>query len=90
MKDYFFELVDFALSQLTGTEVLLLKFDGEASDFVRFNHGRVRQPLSVTQRYLALTLIQDQRQQRVTFSLTGNKATDCELLTQQLGVMRHQ
>lgn len=90
MKAYFFELVDFALGQLTGTEVLLLKFDGEASDFVRFNHGRVRQPLSVTQNHLALTLIQDQRQQCVTFSLTGNKATDCELLIQQLGVMRYQ
>ncbi len=88
MKDYFFDLADFAISKLTGTEVLLLKFEGEASDFVRFNHGRVRQPLSVRQQHLALTLIDKQRQQRMSFALSGNKTEDCTLLLQQLNAMR--
>ncbi len=51
-------------------------FDAEASDFVRMNHGRIRQPGSVAQRYLRLHLIRGQRHAEQCFSLTGDLARD--------------
>ena len=39
MKELFFTLADHAFAGLEGSEVLLLNFSGEVTDFVRFNHG---------------------------------------------------
>jgi len=47
MKQLFFDLVAHANGLLRGREVLLANFDGEESDFLRFNHARVRQPMTV-------------------------------------------
>ena len=42
-------LVAGASARLSGDEVLLASYSGERSDFVRFNHGAVRQAGSVEQ-----------------------------------------
>ncbi len=88
MKDLFFDLADFAIAQLTGKEVLLANFSGEASNFVRFNRGRVRQPLSVRQAYLTLTLIEGQRHDGVTLALTGNAEQDRAAIAHAIDSMR--
>jgi len=44
MQTYFNGIADFLTSQLSGDEVLTMGFNGEDSDFVRFNHSKVRQP----------------------------------------------
>lgn len=67
MKELFFELAAHAIGQLRGEQVLLANFAGETSDFVRFNRARVRQPMTVAQAYLSLTLIEGRR--RATFRL---------------------
>jgi predicted Zn-dependent protease len=76
MQSLFFDLVDYATTKITGSEILLANFAGEQSDFVRFNRGRVRQPGSVQQAYLTLTLIDGRRRDAVTLSLSGDQSTD--------------
>ncbi len=54
---YFFDLADFLSAQLTGQEVYTAWLSGETSDFIRLNHGKVRQPGTVHQYSLSLDLI---------------------------------
>jgi predicted Zn-dependent protease len=76
MKEHFFDLTEYAVGQLQGSEVLLANFSGETSDFVRFNRARVRQAGSVTQASLCLTLIDQGRRQRNMLSLAFNDSAD--------------
>ncbi|MBT3342581.1 MAG: TldE/PmbA family protein [Gemmatimonadetes bacterium] len=71
MKSDFYELADEACAKVTGNEVLLLNFSSEETDFVRFNHSKVRQPGHVQQRYLTMQLIDGQRHTSVQITLTG-------------------
>ncbi|MFN3566695.1 MAG: TldD/PmbA family protein [Burkholderiaceae bacterium] len=76
MKQRFLELADHAIAQLRGDEVLLVNFAGEETDFVRFNHAQVRQPMSVRQAHLALSLIESGRRNNVTLTLSGDASQD--------------
>jgi predicted Zn-dependent protease len=71
MKELFSDLAAYAIGRLRGGEVLLANFNGEASDFIRFNHARVRQPMSVRQAYLTLHLIDGRRHERTTLAVSG-------------------
>lgn len=88
MKDLFFELADHGNAQLHGREVLLANFSGEVSDFVRFNHARVRQPMTVRQAYLTLQLIDGRRHDRTTVTVTGNTVEDREAIKTAIESMR--
>ncbi len=88
MKELFFELAAYANGQLRGGEVLLANFDGEVSDFLRFNHARVRQPMSVRQAYLTLQLIDGRRHDRTTLAITGNAEEDRPAIKGALEAMR--
>jgi predicted Zn-dependent protease len=87
MRDGFFELAGYAFGLLRGGEVLLANFDGEVSDFVRFNHARVRQPMTVRQAYLTLQLVDGRRHDRTTLSLAGG-AEDREAIAAAVAAMR--
>ena len=76
MKELFFTLADHAIAGLEGDEVLLLNFSGEVTDFVRFNHAQVRQPMTVRQAQLGLTLIDGKRRNEVTLTLAGTPLQD--------------
>ena len=65
-QHYFDELITAASGRLLGDEVLLASVAGERTDFIRFNHGDVRQAGSVDQRRLSIDLIEGQRH------VTGN------------------
>lgn len=69
MKARFFELAEALARELQPDELLLCNFSGERSDFVRFNHGRLRQAGSVEQGYLSLRLIRAHRQAAATLAL---------------------
>ncbi len=60
-------------------EVVLVSISAEQSDFVRFNHGSVRQPGSVTQRTAHVRLIDRDRQAIVQLELQGG-SDDCARL----------
>lgn len=88
MKELFFQLADHAVAQLAGDEVLLVNFAGEITDFVRFNHARVRQPMTVRQATLTLSLIDGRRRDNLTLTLTGEPATDRAAVTDAIAALR--
>jgi len=69
-------LVAWASARLSGDEVLLAAYSGERSDFVRFNHGAVRQAGSVEQHAVDLDLIEGRRHARRSVPLTGDTDID--------------
>ena len=73
MRETFFDLTDALQPGLHTDEVLLCEFAAERSDFVRFNHGRVRQPGSVDQRFLTLRLVCKRRQAHATLAIGGGR-----------------
>lgn len=87
MKDRFFALAAQLERTLPAQETLLLGLDAERSDFVRFNHGRVRQAGSVEQCTLELRLLCAGRQVSTTLEL-GEAAGDLELARGALGELR--
>ena len=71
MKDRFFATAERLARGLRANETLLCNLSAERSDFVRFNHARVRQAGSVEQGYLSLRLVRDRRQASTTVMLDG-------------------
>ncbi len=88
MQQEFFALADDAFTKLRGTEVLLLNFSGEATDFVRFNHAQVRQPMTVRQAYLSIDLIEGRRRNSVRLALSGIDAQDRMQVADALAMLR--
>ena len=88
MQDYFHELADFATTLATGSEVVLLNFSAERSDFVRFNRARVRQPMSVEQAYLTVTLIDRGRRDGTQLTLAIDGAQDRAAIGHAIDAMR--
>jgi len=88
MRDLFFPLAEHAFGLLQGRETLLANFAGEATDFVRFNHARVRQPLTVRQAQLALSLIDGARRDNTTLALTGQPHSDRAAVARAIEAMR--
>ena len=76
MQEHFVRIADHAFSRLRGDEIALLTFDGEESEFVRFNHNAVRQAGAVTQRDLGIDLIRGQRHAEAQLTLSGDPAQD--------------
>jgi len=87
LKEQFFRLAERLGRGLRGGEILLCNFGAERSDFVRFNHGRVRQAGSVEQRSLSLRLVRNRRQASASVEIAGTKA-DAELLERTLARLR--
>ena len=81
MQEGFFSLADFLATQTRGGEIFTCWFAGEQSDFVRFNHGKVRQAGSVEQRHVTLRLIRDGRHASQSIALAGGLG---DLLRQNL------
>jgi predicted Zn-dependent protease len=90
MQDYFYALADALQVELQGAETLLLAFAGEDSDFIRFNHGSVRQAGSVARRSLTLDLIAAERHAAGRVELAGSLEQDLPPLRQLLGELRAQ
>lgn len=75
-QEHFEALASRVMKGLAAGEDALLWFQGERSDFVRFNRGRVRQPGSVTQAELQLRLLRGQRHASATVTLGGRVDDD--------------
>ena len=82
------ELVAWATTRLRGDEILLAAYAGERSDFVRFNHGAVRQAGSVDQHAVELDLIEGRRHARRSVPLTGDPDTDRARVADALAAVR--
>jgi predicted Zn-dependent protease len=90
MQDYFYELAALLQSQIKGNEHFTCWFSAENSDFVRFNHGAIRQPGHVRQIYLSLDLINGLRHASSSTTLGGNLDTDREVIDRLVCSLRDQ
>ncbi len=86
----FFALADALCARLKGNEVLFCGLDGEDSDFVRLNQGRIRQAGAVHSRSLGLTLIDGARQVEGGCDLGGDPGQDLAIVVDLLGRLRER
>ncbi len=90
MQHEFFELADLVQAQLRPGERFTAWLAAETSDFVRFNHARVRQAGHVQQAHLTLRLVADGKQVSVTMTLSQQVAEDRAQVLHQLDALRGQ
>jgi len=76
VEAYFESLTRALQATLARGERFTATFDAEDTDFVRMNRGKVRQPGSVSQRYLTVRLIDGTRHAEHALSLTGHLSAD--------------
>lgn len=76
MQQEFHALTDTLQAHLRGQEQFLAAFSGEKSDFVRFNHAKVRQAMHVTQRHMSVQLVDGRRHITGTLTLSGDGSHD--------------
>lgn len=74
--------------QLAVGEQFSLAYSAEASQFIRFNHGQVRQASQVRQMDVTLRLISEGRHASESLSLTGDADTDQARLAATLEQLR--
>jgi len=90
MRDYFDETAGHLATLLRGDEVFTCTLSAEESDFVRFNHSRVRQAGTVTQRWLSVDLIERRRHAGGGLALSGDRDDDRARLAHLVGQLREQ
>lgn len=89
MQDYFYSVADVLATLLGDKEIFTCAFAGEISDFIRFNHTRVRQAGRVTQQSIALDLIEGRHHAAAELTLTGELATDRSRLKDLVKELRY-
>ena len=76
MQAHFLHLAESLNRQLQGDEVLTCLYNAEATDFVRFNHSKIRQAGHVQQQTISLDLINGQRHAGTSMTLSGATEQD--------------
>lgn len=87
-RQHFEALLAHLNSQLQASEGFTLEYQAEASDFIRFNHARVRQAGQVQQAYATLALYQGERHGDFELALSGVIDDDLPRLDQALQRLR--
>lgn len=87
-RQHFEALLAHLDSQLQAGEGFTLEYQAEASDFIRFNHARVRQAGQVQQVYATLALYQGERHGDFELALSGVIDDDLPHLDQALQRLR--
>lgn len=86
----FYALADALFTDIEDDETLCLVWSGEASDFIRLNHNRIRQAGSVRQAGLQIDLINGMRHATASYELSGDHKRDAMQLTQLIAQLREQ
>lgn len=76
MEEMFDAVTAALLGELYGDEALSIQFEGESSDFMRFNEGRVRQIGRVERSNLRFTYYSEGRTLGAAFDLSGKRDLD--------------
>ncbi len=91
-ETYFAELAAGLPELLQADEHFMCSYAAEQSDFVRFNHARIRQAGHVDQAYLSLRLIHgqadEQRQAAISLTLSGDLVSDLSHCDRALASLR--
>ena len=88
METYFSEVAALLDRSLEGDEIYLCRLSAERSDFVRLNRGKIRQPGSVQQCYLALRLISGRRHAGQSLTVSGDLKRDSADIAAALVALR--
>ena len=84
----FKELVEWLKQAITAEEQFHLGYAAESSEFVRFNHAKIRQAGQVQQASLNLKLINDGRHADLGITLAGSPEVDRQRLAEGLQQLR--
>ena len=84
----FDSLADMARDRMQPDEGFAVWFSAEDSSFVRFNHGRIRQPGDVVQRTLTVDLRRGRTHASGTIPISGDRSLDDERLGRLLVSLR--
>lgn len=76
MQGWFHDVVGYLTDLLEEDQIFFCRVNGEDSESVRFNGGKIRQAGTITQRRLMLQLVRDQKQVSGSAELTGDIAQD--------------
>jgi len=87
-QDQFHRLVEWLRGAVTPTERFTLSYNAEASDFIRFNHAKVRQAGQVQQASVYFKLIEDGRHADLNLTLSGDSDVDRQRLSDALKQLR--
>jgi len=87
-QQQFAVLVDWLRGAMSEPEAFSLAYNAEASEFIRFNHGKVRQAGHVQQASLNFKLINDGRHADLHLTLSGDAEVDQARLSDALQQLR--
>ena len=90
MQAYFKQLADLVCALPDGIDRVLLNFSAEQSDFIRFNHAKVRQATQVDQRYATVSVVQGLCRADGSLSLSGDVQRDAERLLAERATLIEQ
>jgi predicted Zn-dependent protease len=87
-QQQFQALVDKLSGAISSQECFTLAYNAEESDFIRFNHAKVRQVGNVQQARVTLKLIDDERHADLQLTLSGDREMDSQRLRDALRQLR--
>lgn len=90
LRDYFYDLGDFAKTLLKGKEEYTANLSGEVSDFCRLNGGKVRQAGTVEQTGVSIQLIDGGRHAKGDIALSKVRDEDRQRLKAMVQTLRDQ
>jgi predicted Zn-dependent protease len=80
MRKDFEQLASAVCAQHADVDRTMLHWAAESTDFIRFNHGQVRQATHVEQRYGTVSVVKGARQASSRVSLSGDVTSDAKAL----------
>ncbi len=90
MRNYFKKISDLLFNALESSEILILNFDAEETDFVRYNKSKIRQAGRVHQVSLDINLIKKGKTLRSSLRLSTEYTRDKTLLVRTLFFLRRE
>ena len=90
MREYFAKITNFLLDAINKTEVLILNFDAEITDFIRLNKSLIRQAGNVTQLGIHITLIIKNKTLKSSLRLSSDFEKDSVILLRTLSYLRRE
>ena len=90
MQDYFKKISELLFNAIESSEILILNFDAEETDFIRYNKSKIRQAGRVHQVSLDINLIKRGKTLRSSLRLSTEYDKDKTLLVRTLFFLRRE
>ena len=90
MKNYFYEISKLIFNQIEDQELLILNFDAEIGDYIRFNHSKIRQVGHVQQITLTINFIKKRKSLMSILRLNGDLKKDAKRVEDALNFLKRE